>query len=279
MHHETGTFRSPDGLELFRRRWTPDRETRATVVLIHGVHEHSGRYAYVASALMREGIEVEALDLRGHGQSPGERAQVEAFTDYTRDAAAFVDAVLAEAEGRPVFLMGHSMGGLVVSGTVVDRGTRGLAGVLLSSPALQLYAPPLLERLAPVLAKWVPSMPAGKLDLSTISRDPTIVRAYREDPLTTKKAVRAHLGYEFLKTIAHVRAHPEAFDVPLYLFHGTGDKITDPAGTRWLAEHAASEDVTLKLYDGLYHETLNEPERDEVIGDLAAWLVARIEAG
>lgn len=278
MTHETGTFPSPDGLDLFTRSWTPDRETRAVVVLVHGVHEHSGRYAYVAGELIRHGIAVRALDLRGHGNSPGPRARVEAFTDYTRDVAAFLDAQITEADGRPVFLMGHSMGGLVVAGTVVDRGTAGLAGVVLSSPALQLYAPPFLQRIAPILAKWLPNAPGGRLDLTTISRDPTVVRAYREDPLTIKEVVRAHLGNEFLTTIAHVRAHPEAFDVPLYLYHGTADQITDPAGTRWLAEHAATDDVTLRLYEGLYHETHNEPERDDVIGALAAWLLDRLGA-
>ena len=278
MTHETGRFRSPDGLDLFTRRWTPDRPTRGVVVLIHGVHEHSRRYAYLASALMQHGLEVRALDMRGHGESPGDRARVEAFTDYIEDVSAFLDATIAEADGLPVFLMGHSMGGLIVAGTVVDRGTSGLSGVILSSPALQLpdETPALLQRLAPVIARWLPNVPVSRLDLSKISRDPTVVRAYREDPLTTKKAVRAHLGYEIVQTIDRVRAHPGAFDVPLYLFHGTADKITDPAGTEWLAEHAASGDVTLNLYDGLYHETLNEPERDDVIEDLVAWFLDRL---
>lgn len=278
MTHETGTFRSPDGLDLFTRRWTPDRPARAVLVLIHGVHEHSGRYAYVASALMRQEIAVRALDLRGHGQSPGPRARVDAFGDYTRDVGAFLDAALPEAEGLPVFLMGHSMGGLVVSTVVVERGTRGLSGVVLSSPALQLPADtsPILRKLAPFVARWLPTLPASKLDLSAISRDPAVVRAYRDDPLIPNEAVRAHLGYEIVQAIERVRARPEAFDVPLYLFHGTGDRITDPDGTRWLAEHAASGDVTLELYDGLYHETLNEPEREAVISDLSAWIVARV---
>lgn len=279
MTHETSTFRTPDGTDLFTRRWTPDGPVRAYVVLIHGVHEHSGRYAYVASALMRDGIAVRALDLRGHGQSPGDRARVEAFTDYSRDVAAFLADALTETGGAPVFLMGHSMGGLVAAATVVDRGTAGLAGVVLSSPALQIPAEtsPLLQKLAPVVARWFPWLPASRLDLTRISRDPAVVRAYREDPLTTKKAVRAHLGYEIVRTIDRVRDHPEVFDVPLYLFHGTDDRITDPAGTEWLAEHAASGDVTLRLFDGLYHETLNEPERAEVIAALADWLLAHTE--
>ena len=128
------------------------------------------------------------------------------------------------------------------------------------------------------MARWLPWLPASKLDLTQISRDPTVVRAYEEDPLTIKEPVRAHLGYEIVQTIERVRARPEAFDVPLYLFHGTADAITDPDGTRWLAAHAASGDVTLRLYEGLRHETLNEPERDDVIADLTAWLLTHTEA-
>ena len=277
MTHDTGTRTSPDGTTLFIRSWTPDRPLRALVVLVHGVHEHSGRYAYLASALMARGIGVRALDLRGHGQSDGPRGQVDSFGDYVTDVEPFLAEVLAAAD-VPVFLLGHSMGGLVVAATVVDRGTEGLAGVILSSPALQLppVKPAILERFAPVVARWFPDLPVTKLNLNTLSRDPAVGRAYRDDSLTIKRGVKARLGNELLVTIARVRQHPESFDVPLYLFHGTDDALTDPDGTRWLAEHAATDDVTLTIYDGYYHETMNEPERDEVIGALADWLDARL---
>ena len=274
MTHDTGTHTGSDGTTLFTRRWTPDRPTRAVVVLVHGVHEHSGRYAYLASALMARGVAVRALDLRGHGQSEGPRGQVESFGDYVADVGAFLDEVAAESP-VPVFLMGHSMGGLVVAATVVERGTGGLAGVVLSSPALQVDAPPLLRRLAPVVARWFPDLPVTRVDLGHLSRDPTVARAYRDDPHTINRGVRARLGLEIVTTIERVREHPEAFDVPLYLFHGTQDRLTHPDGTRWLARHAPG-DVTLRIWDGLYHETLNEPERDDVIGALADWLDARI---
>ena len=276
MTHETATRASPDGTTLFTRRWTPDRPTRAVVVLVHGVHEHSGRYSYLASTLMARGIAVRALDLRGHGRSEGPRGQVEAFGDYVSDLRPFLDEAVADA-GVPVFLMGHSMGGLVVAATVVDRGTDGLAGVVLSSPALRVDSPALLRTLAPVIARWLPDAPVTRLDLGHLSRDPTVARAYREDPLTTKQGVRARLGWEIVQATERVRERPDAFDVPLYLFHGTADRLTDPDGTRWLAEHAAADDVTLRVYDGYYHETMNEPERDDVIASLADWLDAHVE--
>lgn len=275
MTHETGTRTSPDGTTLFTRSWTPDRPLRALVVLVHGVHEHSGRYAYLASVLLARGIGVRALDLRGHGQSDGPRGQVETFQDYVTDLAPFVEETLAGAD-VPVFLMGHSMGGLVVAATVVERGTAGLAGVILSSPALKVDSPALLRAAAPYVARWLPNMPVTKLDLGRLSRDPTVGRNYKADPLTIKRGVTARLGLEILTTSDRVRQHPEVFDGPLYLFHGTADTLTDPDGTRWLAEHAASDDVTLEIYDGFYHETMNEPERDDVIGALADWLDAHL---
>ena len=283
MTHETGTRTSPDGTSLFTRRWTPDRPMRAVVALVHGVHEHSGRYAYLASALMARGVAVRALDLRGHGQSDGPRGSVETFEDYVTDVGPFVDDTLTEIAASemdvPVFLMGHSLGGLVVAATVVARGTDGLAGVILSSPALQIPSDtsPLLQKLAPVVARWFPTLPVTTLNLDRLSHDPTVGRAYRDDPLTIKRGVQARLGHQTLEAIAHVRRHPEAFDVPLYLFHGTDDALTDPAGTQWLADHAEG-DVTLRLYPGLYHETLNEIERDEVIAALGDWIDARIDA-
>ncbi len=275
MTHETGTRTSPDGTTLLTRSWTPDRPLRALVVLVHGVHEHSGRYAYLASALMARGIGVRALDLRGHGQSDGPRGQVESFSDYLTDVAPLLAEVLAQAD-VPVFLMGHSMGGLVVASTVVEHGTDGLAGVILSSPALKVDSPALLRAVAPFVARWLPTLPVTKLDLGQLSRDPTVGRNYKADPLTIKRGVTARLGLEILTATEHVRQHPDAFDVPLYLFHGTADTLTDPDGTRWLAAHAASDDVTLAIHDGFYHETMNEPERDDVIGALADWLDARL---
>ncbi len=274
MLHETGDLIAADGTRLFSRRWTPETTAPvATIALVHGVHEHSGRYAYVAAALLARGIEVVAVDLRGHGQSDGERAMVDAFDDYLGDVDALVAHARKVAGDRPLFLMGHSMGGLVVARWITERGADGLAGVILSSPALALDTPRPLRALAPLLGRWLPRAPAGRLNLSVLSRNPTVARAYVDDPLCAQHGVRARLGAELLAATARVR--PERFTVPLYLFHGTADRLTSPGGTKELAATAATDEVTLTLYDGFYHETLNEPERDTVIGALADWLLAR----
>ena len=282
MTHATGSLTAPDGTTLFTQRWTPD-DLRGAVAVVHGVHEHGGRYAYLASELMRRGIGVFALDLRGHGRSDGPRGQVEGFDEYLDDLSVYLNDLKEELPPVPLFLLGHSMGGLVVASLVVaslvaQRGADELAGVVLSSPALQLpgKTPTLLLKLAPLVSRWLPNVPVQGVDLSGLSHDPTVERSYRTDPLTTVQGVRARLGFEMTRAMDRVRRRPEAFDVPLYLFHGTADAITDPAGTRWLAEHAASDDVTLRLWDGLYHETLNEVERDAVIAELADWLEAHL---
>ena len=275
MTHSIGSLISPDGTTLFTQRWVPD-EQRAAVALVHGLHEHSGRYAYVASELMRRGIGVHAVDLRGHGRSRGPRGRVDGVDEFLDDLGAHLQEVRASIGDVPLFLMGHSMGGLVAASHVVRRGTAGLDGVILSSAPLAVPAdtPALLLRIAPVLSRWLPWLPVERIDLSKLSHDPAVERAYREDPLTTVQGMRARTAYAIVRAIRAVRDRPEAFDVPLYLFHGTADTTTDPAGSEWLAEHAASDDVTLRLWDGLYHETLNEVERDAVIEALADWIEA-----
>ncbi len=269
MIHETGPFLAPDGTRLFTRRWAPETAAPVlTLALVHGVHEHSGRYAYVASALLARGVETVALDLRGHGQSGGPRHAVDRFDAYVDDLAAWLPTV--RPADRPLVLMGHSMGGLIVARYVSEHGTEGLAGVVLSSPALAVDAPAPLRAIAPLLGRWMPDLPASRLDLGQLSRDPRVGRAYAEDPLCTTRGVRARLGAELLA--AQVGVRPERFRVPLYLFHGADDQITSSTGTRTLA--AAVPTATLKLYDGLRHETLSEPERDAVIADLGDWLLA-----
>ena len=273
MHHTTGTLTAADGTALFTRRWSPDFGARGAVLVVHGVHEHSGRHAYFAAALMARGLDVFAYDARGHGQSEGARADVERFSDYLDDLDAVLAHVRADAGGKPLVLFGHSMGGLVAASHVAERGADGLAGLVLSSPALHTFpVPRLLERAAPVVARWRPGQVVTKLDLSKLSHDPAVERAYREDPLNTVSGLRARLAHELLLASRRVQTRADAFTLPLYLMHGTADRITPAAGSQWLADHAPSPDVTLRLVEGGYHELMKEPERDAIIADAADWI-------
>ncbi len=276
MQHDAGTFRTDDGLTLATRRWLPHDAPKAAVVIVHGLGEHSGRYAHVAAHLMLHDYAVFAFDLRGHGRSEGEpRAYAESFEDYVGDLALFLRHA-GEATERPVFLLGHSLGGALAARYVIEHGADGLAGLVLSSAALQIPADlsPLLQKLAGTVSRLAPTLATRKLNPAHLSKDPGVVRGYEQDPLVYTGGVRARVGHETLRTAAMIQQHAEAFTLPLYLFHGTADRITDPEGSRLLHERAPSTDKTLHLYDGLFHETMNEPERGEVLDDLAAWLDA-----
>ncbi len=281
MQHDAGTIITDNGLALATRRWSPRGRPRAAVVIVHGIGEHSGRYAHVAAHLMLHDYAVYSFDLRGHGRSEGEpRAYVESFDEYLDDLDRFLAHVRSETDTLPLFLLGHSLGGGIAAYYVIERGADGLAGLILSSAALKIPADlsPLLQKAAGVLSRYVPKLPLTKIDTSDLSRDPAVVRAYEQDPLVYTGGVRPRVGAELLRTAEHIQAHTDAFTLPLYLFHGTADKITDPDGSRFVYEHAPSNDKTLNVYEGFYHETMNEPERDRVLDDLVAWLDARTPA-
>lgn len=278
MTHTTGTLdgESPGVPSLRWRLWRPELgETRASLAFIHGIHEHSGRYAYVASRLMLRGIEVHAFDLRGHGESDGPRGQIDAFTEYLDDTDRFVEHVRQSAAEAPRFLLGHSMGGLIAARWWTSRSHDDFAGLVLSSPALRVPDPSrLLLTAAPLISRFAPYTRVGKLRLEDLSRDERVQAQYANDPLNTPKPVRARTAWELYQTSQAVDLQSGAFEAPLYLFHGSEDRITDPAGSRALAE-AASGDTTLTIWDGLRHETLNEPEREDVIDALADWILER----
>lgn len=274
MNHDTGSLTTSDGLQLHTRHWWPDDEARASILLVHGIGEHSGRYAYPAAHLLLHQIELFSYDQRGHGLSEGPRVQIESFEEYVEDLALAHAWAQRKARDRPLFLMGHSLGGLVVAHYVVDR-RPALPGLILSSPALQIPPDlsPLLQKASGVLSRFVPQLRTISLNLDHISRDPVVRDAYANDPLVDHGGVRARMGHEVLQATSQVREHPDAFSMPLYLFHGTADQITDPDGSKWLASEAPSGDITLRLFEGLYHETLNEPERDEVLEALSGWVL------
>ncbi len=257
------TFESTNGATIFEQWWRPAGESRAVLAICHGYAEHSARYAQVAADLNARGYVVEALDLRGHGRSSGERVAVDYYDDYLDDLDGFLDRVRRRNPGTKLFLLGHSMGGGVVTSYVIARDHR-LDGLLLSGAAMLGPRP-----------QPTPAQPPAPLPASAISRDPAVVAAYENDPLVYRgvrnpKAMEAsRAAYE------RVQARMGEIALPLLIMHGTGDLLVPYHGSEILMERAASKDKTLKLYPGLYHEILNEPERGEVIADVTAWLDAR----
>ncbi len=276
MHVES-TLKTADGLTLFAQSWLPADETRAALIVCHGLAEHSGRYRHLAEYLNGRQIAVYAFDGRSHGRSEGKNGLIRSFDRYLQDVDLFVERVRSQIGVRPLFLFGHSMGGTVAALWTITR-QPDLAGLLLSAPGLVPGSEisPLLMKVAPLLGRLAPRLPTQKLDSSALSRDPAVVRAYDEDPACYRGGILARTGAELLQALLQIQASMEAVRVPLYIMHGTADRLTNLEGSRLLYSRAAAPDKTLKLYEGFYHELLNEPEKEKVMVDIAGWLEAHL---
>ena len=253
-------------------------QPRAVLLLQHGFAEYAERYVERHGALvprlLRLGVSVHAFDLRGHGRSPGRRA----ITDVEESVADHLAArQRLAAQPLPVFLLGHSLGGIITATSVV-REPRGVAGVILSSPAILVSANVFTRLLARVLLATVPALPAKFLSPSGLSRIPEQVRAFLADPLVHHGGMSARLGASILFTSRDNWARYPAWDVPTLAFHGTADRFTEPEGSRRFVDTIASSDKTLHLVDGGYHELLNDLGAEETLGRVLGWLERRIPA-
>ncbi|WP_044041472.1 alpha/beta hydrolase [Caballeronia insecticola] len=281
--YSTSAVTTRHGADLFLHRWrpVPEGEPEARIALVHGLGEHAGRYDALALALNAAGIELIAIDLRGHGKSSGARVSVRVFNDYLRDVDVLLEACAATPPAAtPLFLMGHSMGGAVAALYAAERAQDiDLAGLILSSPALKPGAgtPRWKASLARVAGLLAPRMAAFSIDPSLLSRASGVVEAYRRDPLVHHGAVPARTAAQILAGMERVAAKRGAITLPLYVFHGTADTICDPAGSREFEAAAASTDKTLALYEGSAHETLNDLDRDRVIRELIDWTLVRAD--
>ncbi|WP_310451097.1 alpha/beta hydrolase [Sulfuritalea sp.] len=269
-------LRTADGVNLAGQAWLPPG-CCAMIAVVHGIAEHSGRYAFLAERANRQGIGVISVDLRGHGRSPGERSYVERFDDYLLDVDALRVKAHELAPGCPLFLMGHSMGGAIALRWLAQR-RQPLAGLVLSSAALKIGGdvPRLLVALAPLLSRSLPHLRGTRLDPALISRDPAAVAAYVGDPLVSLQAPPARTGAELLRIMAANRVSAPGLDVPVYLFHGDADRLTDPAGSREIFDLWGGPDRSLRLWPGSRHETLNDLDRELVAAELLDWMLAHI---
>jgi alpha-beta hydrolase superfamily lysophospholipase len=274
VRQRRGTFSGVGGVPIAHREWLPDGEARGSVAIAHGINEHGGRYAHVAERLVRDGWLVAAIDHRGHGLSGGRRAAVERFDDWVADLDTYVRRVLVDAPS-PVFMLGHSLGGLIALVQALHHQDT-LAGLVLSSPSVipPKGVSPATLRAGRMLSRVAANLPVVALRLDAVSRDPAVITAYREDPLVHLGKVRARTGAEILDAIAEVQRDIGRLTLPVLCVQGTVDLLVDPDSARWVDEHTGSADHTLRVYPGLYHEVFNEPERDAVLDDVAGWLDA-----
>lgn len=273
MRHGTSTFLTSDGLTLWRQWCLPEGSPRAVIMLLHGLGEHSGRYSHVATALADAGYGVHAVDHRGHGRSEGPRAYVRRYGDFMGDVATFRTLVEADHPGVPLVVLGHSMGGNLAVGHVLDH-QQGVAGLALSGPALAPGASlkPVMIKAAKLLARIAPKLRPDGLDAEAISRDPAVVARYRNDRLVYTGKLSAGVAGALLEAMERFPPRYPELTLPILLMHGTADALADVGGSRQLEAGAVNATVTSHYYEGLYHEIFNEPEQAHVIGDLISWL-------
>jgi lysophospholipase len=278
MNHREGELEGVGGIRLYRQSWVPDGPPRAVVVIAHGVGEHSGRYAHVAARLVDEGYAVYTLDCRGHGRSEGPRAVIDHIDHAVEDLDELAVLAASEQPGVPLFLLGHSMGGTISVRYALAHQDR-LTGLILSAPLAALEAAsPVTRMIARILSAVAPHLPLFAVDPTLVSRDPAVVKAYEADPLVHHDRLPARTVAELAGA---VQSFPDAvgeITVPTLIMYGSGDHLVPPAGSMMLNDRIGAPDMTLKTYDGLYHEILNEPERDAVMDDMCSWLQGRVRA-
>ncbi len=276
MIHDQGTFWGADGLKLYYRTWTPAASPRGLVLLVHGLKDHSERYAAIAGQLTGQGYAVEAFDLRGHGRSEGPRAWVRSFDAYITDLDRFYQQSSVRHPALPTFLLGHSMGGAIVTRFWLERRPP-IRGLLLSAPALKPAATvsSFAIGFTKFLSALAPRTGIFRTPNRDFSRDPEVVAAMNRDPLIYQRPAPARTAAELLRAMERIRARMEDLTIPFQVMHGTADRLTNPDGSRELQRRAQSADKTFRSYEGLFHDLLHEPERERVIGDVLRWVEQR----
>jgi alpha-beta hydrolase superfamily lysophospholipase len=272
--HEEGRFDGVGGLEIYWQAWLPAGSPHAIVTIAHGGAEHSGRYAWTAEQLTARGYAVYAIDHRGHGRSTGPRAYVDRIDNAVADLHTLCDLARDRHPGLPLILLGHSMGGLIALSYTL-RYQSELSGLVLSAPLAVLEANPVARVAVRGLSAVAPRLPIYKIEGTTVSRDPEVVSAYDSDPLNHRGMLPARTVGEIAATVAINAPRLPELRLPILIVYGSGDRLVDNAGSKLVDERSGSDDSTLIAYDGLYHEVLNEPERDRVIADVAGWIDAR----
>lgn len=278
MKHFETSYQTHDGLKLYLQAWLPEGAPKASLLIVHGLGEHSSRYLHVAEALVKQEIAVFTFDGRGHGKSvPTPTAYFASYQDYLKDIDALYEKVKNYVPQKPSFIFGHSMGGGMVAAYALEHQPK-TDGIILSAPALMPddKVSPLLVKISGLVSAIAPKLKVLQLDATKISRDSQEVAKYCSDPLVYQKAVPARTGHELLKLMKNSLENATAFQYPVLLLHGTADQLTNPKGSEQFFRTISSTDKTFHRYEGFYHELVNEPEKEKVIQDIVDWLKERI---
>jgi alpha-beta hydrolase superfamily lysophospholipase len=266
---------SSDGVQIFVRSWRPSGTPRAVLVICHGVNSHGGQYLWAGERFSAAGYAVYALDLRGRGQSDGERFYVENVADYVADVAATIKLAKSRHPGLPLFLLGHSAGGVVSCTYTLDNQSE-LAGLICESFAFQVPAPGFALAAIKAISHIAPRLGALTLKNEDFSRDPKAVEALNNDPLTKDETQPAITVAALVRADERLKVEFPKITLPVFILHGTADKATCPDGSKFFYETAGSKDKTLKLYDDHVHDLLADYGKEGVLSDMQSWIDARL---
>jgi acylglycerol lipase len=275
---EEGTFRSAGDLTIAYRSWRAAEPARGLVVIVPGFNSHSAYYGWAAEQLIQLGLSVYAVDLRGRGRSDGERFYVGQFTEYLSDVAGMVTLATAREPNVPVFMLGHSAGGVLACLYALEHQS-GLAGLVCESFAFQTPAPDVALAVLKGLGHVFPHAHVLRLKNDDFSRDPVAVAVMDADPLIAHETQPTQTVAELVRADERLKISFPQITLPLLILHGTADKAAKPAGSQFFYEHAGSTDKTLKLYDGHVHDLLNDVGKEAVIADVTAWIDRHLPDG
>ncbi|MET0637751.1 MAG: lysophospholipase [Chitinophagaceae bacterium] len=271
----TGTFKNNEGQNLFYRNWKIAADPKAVVLIVHGFNSHSGYYQDFALHLNENQFEVYAIDLRGRGHSEGERYFIKDYRNVIDDINKLSNIVKMIYPELPLFIFGHSAGGVFAS-VYAARYQQKLQGLISESFAFEIPAPGFALTLIKLLAHIIPRMRLIKLNNKDFSRDEIVVNTLNNDPLVAEEKQPVKTMQQLLLASVFLRKVIPEIKLPLLVLHGTGDKATLPAGSIYFMKNAGSVDKQLELYDGYFHDLLNDKDNGIVVGDIVSWLNERI---
>jgi alpha-beta hydrolase superfamily lysophospholipase len=266
-----------DGFKIFTRCWRPESKPKAVIVLSHGFNSHSGYYLWAAEQLLASGLAVYALDYRGRGKSDGERYYIDKFSEYQSDLDLMVKTARSREPGLPLFILGHSAGGVIACNYVLDH-QADFAGLICESFAYRVPAPDFALAVLKGLSHLAPHAHVLNLPKKEFSRDPKVTQALIDDPLLANEVQPTKTVAEMVRADERLKRDFPLFKLPLLIIHGTKDTVTRPEGSQEFYERAGSADKTLKLYDGYFHDPLNDLGKEAVMADIRAWIESRIPA-
>jgi len=269
------TFDGAGGLKIFLRSWRPAGRARGVVVICHGFNSHSGHYFWVAEQFAARDLAVYALDLRGRGRSDGERYYVDTLADYVGDLATTVAIAKAREPGLPVFLLGHSAGGVISCVYALEHQAE-LAGLICESFAFQVPAPDFVLAVLKGFSHLAPHSHVLRLKNEDFSRDPAVVQAMNDDLLIEHEVQQTNTVAEMVRADERLKEEFPLITLPVLILHGTEDKVTKPSGSQFFFDTVGSSDKTLKLHEGHFHDLLNDIDKEVVMADIQDWIAERL---